>query len=114
MWKVSSRRSFRLSEKATKNLEAYTNNVTKTNDNNSLNVILENLSEAPETPKQSEQTQKKERREDFLQLPPFLRCPYLLEVWEETAKVLRECPTCNWKKHCPAWKGTITQLPLIP
>jgi len=104
MWKVSVA-SFRLSEKAIRNLEAYAEKVTKKSKNLTLNIILEELSEAP---KQSEQPQKKEGWEEFLKLPPFLYCD------QENKWLLRDnlldphnpvgCLKSPCQKTCPAWR----------
>ena len=70
MWKVSSRRSFRLSEKALANLDQYAKQI-KNNRNFSLNQILENLG----TPqKQSEHTEGENP-------PPQKEKPFDYETW---------------------------------
>ena len=99
MWKVSVA-SFRLSEKAIRNLEAYAQKVTKKNKNLTLNIILEELFEAP---KQSEQPQKEGG--DFLNLPPVLNCP-LTNQWalQHEFTDITGCPDCLKKPVCPAWR----------
>ena len=101
MWKVTSRRrSFRLSEKASKNLETYTNKVTKTNDNNSLNDVLEKLFEPQ--PQQLEQTKKDEG--DSFEVPPLLFCP-LEYKWALREDIVKEgCSDCLEKTECKAWR----------
>ncbi|MEX2737475.1 MAG: hypothetical protein Q6356_000170, partial [Candidatus Wukongarchaeota archaeon] len=91
--------TFRLSEKAIRNLEAYAQKVTKKSKNLTLNIILEELFEAP---KQSEQPQKKEGG-DFLKLPPVLNCP-LTNQWalQHEFTDITGCPDCLKKPVCPA------------
>jgi len=104
-------KSFRLSDKALENLAKYATKE-KSNPNRALNILLEALQ--PNKPQLEHPLKESVGEGDFFQLPPFLKCPYDLEAWEETAKVLKRCPPCIWKKSCPAWQGTIRTLPLAP
>ena len=70
MWKVSSRRSFRLSEKALANLDQYAKQI-KNNRNFSLNQILENLG----TP------QKQSEHPEGENPPPQKEKPFDYENW---------------------------------
>ena len=103
MWKVSST-TFRHTQKALEKIEAY---MTKKKVSKSLaiNEILE--AHTLDKP-QSEQPQKKEGWEEFLQLPPFLYCD------RERTWLLRDnlldphnpvgCLNSPCQKTCGAWR----------
>jgi len=87
---------FRPTEKALEKINAYKTRHPEANPSLAINRLLESISI--------------EKGGKFLELPPFLKCPYEFEAWEETAKVLVRCLTCEWKKvsACPAWKHEIS------
>jgi len=90
----------RPTEKALEKINAYKTKHPEANTSLAINRLLESISI--------------EKGGKFLKLPPYLKCPYLLEAWIETAKVLHECPACNFRNYCPAWIGRYKEIPLVP